>query len=50
VGAAELAHGVVELLGLLEIADWTRGGDHDELRVWDRLTRARDPGTTDGWR
>ena len=36
-GATELAHGLVELLGLLEVADVTGTGDHDELRVRDRL-------------
>jgi len=37
VGAAELADGLVELFGLLEVADVTAAGDHDELRVRDRL-------------
>jgi hypothetical protein len=37
VDAAELAHGRVEPLGLLEVADVTRVGDHNELRVRDRL-------------
>ena len=32
-GAAERAHGLVELLGLLEVADVTGLRDHDELRV-----------------
>jgi hypothetical protein len=35
----ELAHGLVELLGLLEVADVTGTGDHDELRVRDRLLK-----------
>jgi len=35
--AAELAHGVVELLGLLEVAEVTAAGDHYEFRVRDRL-------------
>src|SRR5688572_6563423 len=37
VGAAELAHGLVDLLGPLEIAELARARDHDELRVRDRV-------------
>jgi len=36
-GAAELAYGLVELLGLLEVADVTGLRDHDELRVGYRV-------------
>lgn len=35
VGAAELAHGPVELLGPLELADMPRAGNHYKRRVWD---------------
>jgi hypothetical protein len=37
VSAAKLTHGLVELVGLLEVADVTTARDHDELRVADRL-------------
>jgi hypothetical protein len=37
VGAAERAHGFVELLGPLEVADVTSFGDDDELCLRDRL-------------
>src|SRR5215203_5796050 len=40
VGAAELAHGLVELLRPLEVADVPGAGDHYELRVRDRLLEA----------
>jgi hypothetical protein len=35
VGAAELAHGAVELLGPLKLADMPRAGNHYKSRVWD---------------
>jgi hypothetical protein len=35
VGAAELAHGFVELLELLEVADLTGAGNPDKRRVRD---------------
>jgi hypothetical protein len=38
--AAELADGVVERFGLLEVAQVTGAGDHDEVRVGDRVLEA----------
>jgi hypothetical protein len=35
--AAELAHGLVESLGLLEVAGVTGARDDDEFRIRDRL-------------
>ena len=37
VSVAELAHGLVELFGPLEVADVIRAGDDHELRVRGRL-------------
>lgn len=34
VGAAEVAHGLVELVRGLEVADVAAAGDHDKFRVW----------------